>query len=249
MARAQAVIDILKKALKASDLTYADVAVHLGISHASVKRMFARGQFTLARMEAVCDLLQMDFTDLVQLVDEERGRISALTEGQEQELVSDLKFLLVALCVQNAWTFAEIVSYYDIGELECVRYLARLDRLGLIELLPNNRIRRRVAQDFRWLPRGPIERFFEQRAQRDFLKSHFTRPGEHRLFLSGMLSKPSLEALHARMDSLAHEFVLAQRQDAHLPAGMRVNTGFLLGIRPWELRDFARFRRRNARPP
>jgi hypothetical protein len=198
----------------------------------------------LQRLEAICDLLRMDFTDLVHLIDEERGRISALTESQEKELVSDLKFLLVALCVQNEWSFNEIVSYYRINALECVRYLARLDRLGLIDLLPNNRIRRRVAHDFRWLPRGPIERFFEQRAQRDFLKSHFTRQGEQRLFLTGMLSKTSLESLRGRIDTIAHEFTVAQRQDAHLPAGVRVNTGFLLALRPWELREFAPLHRR-----
>ena len=248
MARASALIDTLKKALKASDLTYADVARHLGLSHASVKRMFSHGHFTLQRLEAVCDLMQLDFTDLVHLVDEDRTRISSLTADQERELVSDLKFLLVALCVQNEWTFEEITRYYNISEQECVRYLARLDRLGLIELLPHNRIRRMVAQDFRWLARGPFERFFEQRAQRDFLKSHFTRPGETRLFLTGMLSMTSLETLRARMETIAHEYVLAQNQDAALPVGARFSTGFLLCIRPWELRDFSPLRRRTAEP-
>ncbi len=244
MARASALIDTLKKALKASGLTYAQLARHLGLSHASVKRMFSSGHFTLQRLESICDLMQLDFTDLVHLVDEDRTRISSLSADQEKELVSDLKFLLVALCVQNEWAFEEIIRYYNISEQECVRYLARLDRLGLIELLPNNRIRRMVAQDFRWLARGPIERFFEQRAQRDFFKSHFTRPGEMRLFLTGMLSKTALETLRARMETIAHEFALAQHQDSALPVGTRFNTGFLLAIRPWELRDFAPLRRR-----
>lgn len=244
MAKAQAVIDILKKALKASGLTYADVAAHLGLSQASVKRMFARGHFTLERLESTCEMMQLDFTDLVRMIDEERTKISNLSPDQEKELVSDLKFLLVALCVQNAWTFQEIVNYYNVTELECIRYLARLDRLGLIELLPNNRIRRMVAQDFRWLPRGPFKNFFEQRAQRDFLKSHFTRSGELRLFLTGMLSKKSLDTMCERMDTIAREFASLQRDDSRLPVGSRFNTGFLLAIRPWELRDFAQFRRR-----
>lgn len=244
MAKTRAVIDILKKALKASGLTYADVAGHLGLSQASVKRMFARGQFTLERLESVCEMMQLDFTDLVRMIDEERAKISSLSAEQEEELISDLKFLLVALCVQNAWTYQEIVGYYNISELECIRYLARLDRLGLIELLPNNRIRRMVAHDFRWLPRGQIEKFFEQRVQRDFLKSHFTRPGELRLFLSGMLSKNSLEIMRERLDMIAREFSTMQRDDSRLPANARFNAGLMLSVRPWELRDFAQFRRR-----
>ncbi|MBI2994460.1 MAG: helix-turn-helix transcriptional regulator [Gammaproteobacteria bacterium] len=246
MAKAQAVVEILKKALKASGLTYADVARHLGLSQASIKRMFARGQFTLERLESICAMMHLDFTDLVRMIDEERAKISSLTSSQEEELVSDLKFLLIALCVQNAWTFEEIVGYYNFPELECIRYLIRLDRLGLIELLPNNRIRRMVAQDFRWLPRGPIERFFEQRVQRDFLKSHFSRAGELRLFLTGMLSKNSLEAMRERLDMIAREFSAMQRDDSRLPAGARFNAGLMLSVRPWELRDFAQFRRRTG---
>ncbi|NIQ16487.1 MAG: XRE family transcriptional regulator, partial [Candidatus Dadabacteria bacterium] len=80
----------------------------------------------------------LNFTDLVRLLDEEQNKLSNLTEEQEQELVSDLKFLLIAICVQSNWTFEEIISYYKISELECIKYLARLDKLGLIQLLPNN---------------------------------------------------------------------------------------------------------------
>jgi hypothetical protein len=246
MEQVKDVVRMLKKALKASGLTYAAVAKHLRLSEASVKRMFARGQFTLERMQSICELMQLDFTDLVRMLDEERSRISSLSEAQEEELVSDLKFLLIALCVQNAWTFEEIAGYYQIPELECVRYLIRLDRLGLIQLLPNNRIRRLVARDFRWLPRGPIERFFEQRAQGDFLKSHFTRGGELRLFASGMLSRRSIEIMQERIGLLAREFAALQQDDSRLPMRQRVNTGLLFALRPWELREFAPFRRREV---
>ena len=244
MAQAEELITILKKALKAEGLTYADVARHLGLSEVSVKRMFAQRHFTLERLEAIGEMMQLDFADLVRLVDDERTKISSLTEAQEQELVSDLKFLLVALCVQNAWTFEEIIHYYNFTKTECIRYLARLDRLGLIQLLPNNRFRRIVAQDFRWLLRGPIERFFEQRVQGDFLKSHFSRPGELRLFVSGMLSPAALEEMLNRIDMLVREFASLRRDDARLPARSRLNAGLLLAMRPWELRDFAQFRRR-----
>ena len=52
--------------------------------------------------------------------------------------------------------------------MECVRKLAALDRLKIIDLLPGNRIRLRLATHFSWLPDGPDPAFFLQRYSRIF---------------------------------------------------------------------------------
>ena len=245
MAQSKEVIDALKSELKSNGYTYADVARKLKLSEISIKRMFSQNHFTLARLESICEMLQCDFTDLVRIVDEERTKISSLTEQQEQELVSDPKFLVIAISVQNSWTFDEIISYYDISEPECISYLTRLDRLGLIQLLPNNRIKRMVAQDFRWLARGPIEGFFEQHVQSAFLKSHFSRPGDLRLYLTGMVSRGSLESLRSKIEMLAREFNALQKDDSRLPAKARFNIGLMVAMRPWEFPGFSKLKRQN----
>lgn len=239
-------IEVLKKALKSHGVTYADIAAQLNLSEASVKRMFAQKHFTLIRLESICEMAQMDFTDLIRLMDEERQKISNLTLEQEEELVSDLKFLLVAICVQSNWTFNEMIDYFKITGPECIGYLVRLDRLGLIQLLPNNRIRQMVAKNFRWLPRGPIEKFFEQTAQSEFLDSHFTHPGELRLFMNGSLTWESIESIRKNVEALAHEFSSFQDDDARMPATTRFNTGLLLAMRPWELPIFSKLKKRDV---
>jgi len=239
-------IEVLKKALKSHGVTYADIAAQLNLSEASVKRMFAQKHFTLIRLESICEMAQMDFTDLIRLMDEERQKISNLTLEQEEELVSDLKFLLVAICVQSNWTFNEMFDYFKITGPECIGYLVRLDRLGLIQLLPNNRIRQMVAKNFRWLPRGPIEKFFEQTAQNEFLDSHFTHPGELRLFMNGSLTWESIESIRKNVEALAHEFSSFQDDDARMPATTRFNTGLLLAMRPWELPIFSKLKKRDV---
>ena len=42
MAQASAVVDVLKRELKARNLTYSVIAQRIGMSEASVKRMFSR---------------------------------------------------------------------------------------------------------------------------------------------------------------------------------------------------------------
>jgi hypothetical protein len=60
--------------------------------------------------------------------------------------------------------------------------------MGVIELLPGDRIRLKVARDFDWLPDGPIWRFFVGQGLSDFLDSGFDQPGQTLDFTHGMLT-------------------------------------------------------------
>jgi len=238
MAQTAALIDTLKQALKNHRLTYADVAQKLDMSEANIKRMFAAKRFTLERLEDICQLMQMELSDFFQLYDESRQQITQLTQEQEKELVNDAKFLLVAVSVRNRLSFADIVNNYQISETECIRCLAMLDKLKIIDLLPNNRIKLRINDDFRWLPNGPIENFFEEHIKNQFLKSGFKGEQEERLFLFGLLGESSTQVMMSKLQSLANEFTDLHRQDAKLPFDKRHSVGVMLAIRPWDLPFF-----------
>ena len=243
MSDTKELIDTLKKVLKTEGLTYADVAKKLQLSEISIKRNFAAKNFTLDRLEEICGLCSIDLTDLIRIMDDARAKVSSMTIEQEEELVTDLKYLLVAISVQNAWQMDEIVKHYKVTESECLRYLIRLERHGLIHLLPNNRVRRMLAHDFRWLPDGPIEKFFEQHVQQQFLQSHFNGEGELRIYLTGMLSKHANEIVQKRMAALAREYKALQDEEVEMPVEKRANTGFFMALRPWQLSVFAEMRR------
>ncbi len=219
-------------------LTYADIARQLEMSEANVKQMFAKNRFSLQRLEQVCQLMQMEMSDLFVLYEASRQRIDHLTEQQEVELVGDEKLLLVAVSVRNHLSFENIVGHYHISETECIRHLAKLDRLKVIDLLPDNRIKLRIDEHFSWLPNGPIERFFEREIQRQFLKSRFRGEMEQRLFHFGLLSDASSHIMIEKMNSLAHEFTESHKQDLKLPLHKRHSQGLMLAMRPWELGIF-----------
>jgi DNA-binding Xre family transcriptional regulator len=102
MAQTAVLINVLKKALKAHGKTYADTAKYLGISEASVKRAFSQKSFTLHRLDEICQMLGIEFTDLLQMVkDSAAAPISGLTLEQEKEIVGDLELLLTSVYVMN----------------------------------------------------------------------------------------------------------------------------------------------------
>jgi transcriptional regulator with XRE-family HTH domain len=247
MAQTEAVVNALKDVLKARGVTYARLARGLRLSEASVKRVFAERTFTLERLDQICALIGIEITDLARMVRQEAESPAQLSWDQEKQLVSDPKLLLVGVHALNNWTIDEIVETYALSKAECIRQLAHLDRLGIIDLLPNNKIRVRVTQNFSWLPDGPIQQYFHARVQDDFFRSHFDGAGELMLFVSGMLSRPSLSALQSRLRKLRAEFSELHYQDLGLPLAERFGTSMLLAARPWTPDSFKRFQRKSAR--
>ena len=55
-------------------------------------------------------------------------------------------------------------------EAECIRHLAQLDRIGIIELRPLNRYRLKLAKTFRWRPHGPVMAYFREHALLDYFR-------------------------------------------------------------------------------
>jgi transcriptional regulator with XRE-family HTH domain len=246
MSQVTGLLNTLKRELKSQGITYADLALRLELSESSIKRMFSSSRLSLERLEALCHALGMEISDLVAKMAEGRKRVARLTEEQEREIAEDPKLLLVAISVLNLWSFEEILATYELSEHEVIQLLAKLDRLAIIELLPLNRFRLIVASDFRWLPNGPIQRFFRKEVQPDFLKSTFSNPGEKLIFRNGMLSRGSNASLQKKMDRLVAEFSELHEDDIGLPLEERFGTSILIALRPWEFDYFRALRKKGA---
>jgi len=246
MAHSGALVEVLKRELRTRGVTYAQVARKLGLSEASVKRMFSRKDFTLKRLDQVCQLTNADFSDLARTLNREETLIAQLTEEQEKGIASSIKLFLVAVCALNHVTPEQIVEIYDISQAECIQLLLKLDRIGFIRLQPNNRIKLLVSRDFAWLPDGPIQRFFNERAHNEYFRSRFARPHEYMVVMNGMLSRTSSAAIVARLKRIAREFSELQNEDAGLPLAERSAMSMLVAKRHRELEAFAELRRRKG---
>jgi len=233
MAQTNPIVSTLKSLLKSRGLTYRDVAHALGLSEASVKRLFAEQNFSLQRLDQICQLLEIEISDLIKQMEASQQQLSELTLEQEQELITDIKLLLLAHVVINGWQFEDIINLYQLTETETIRYLAKLDRLKLIDLLPNNRIKLKISPKFAWRSGGPIQSFFTTYLLDDFLKSKFDAKDENFIFPSGMLSAASREHFNRRIKQLVQDFHSMNEQDRTLPIEERFSCSLFLAFRPW----------------
>ena len=243
MSEAAQLISTIKKHLKSQGMTYRDVAHALRLSEPSVKRLFASGRFTVDRLVQVANLLGYTLAELSREAQAAQPRISTLTEMQEREVVSDPKLLVVAVCALNHWTMEEIVQTYRIDQPDCIKYLLRLDKLGIIELLPGNRIRLTIARDFDWLPNGPIRQYFQSRALGDFLKSDFSQEDQAMAFVNGMLTDQALAQMQEELRKLRKKFAELHAESLAAPLSKRRGTSLLFAMRSWEPGDFVKLRR------
>jgi len=231
--QSQPLIAALKRCLKANGKTYADVAKELELSQASVKRLLTSDQLSIGRLEQICKFLGMEITDLVKQMEEQSGRIEQLTQEQEMEISKDLILLLVTVSVLNRWTMPQIIDFYAVDQHTCIQKLAHLDRLKIIDLLPKNQIKLKVAPNFGWIENGPIQQFFQKTVANEFFRTRFKAEEELLLVLNGMLSKASNQTFQRRMRRLAKEFEELNREDVSLDLKQRKGATVVLAIRGW----------------
>ncbi len=248
MSQTQSIHLALKRLMRANGRTYAQAAPVLDLSEASVKRLFARSELSLDRIERLCDWMGVDVAELVQRAADVAPLVTTLSQEQERELVRDSGLLLTAYLILNHWDEADILAAFRFEKRAFEGHLLRLARLGLIELSPYGRIRLRTARNFSWRKDGPIQRYFAERVLPEFLRTSFAGDDERMHFLGGMLSRRSLLALHDAMQDLARRFDELVREDLQLPVAERNGVSLFIGSRRWEFSDFSKLRRTDTEP-
>jgi DNA-binding Xre family transcriptional regulator len=233
----------LKKELKAAQMTYADLASGLGMAESSVKRMLAKGDMALSRIDAICRVLKLDFAELARRVADAQPLLKELTQEQEKAVVADKKLLLCAICVLSQWTLEQVTATYRLSEAECIKYFAQLDRVGIIELRPMNRYRLKLAKTFRWRPHGPVMHYFRDHAVLDYFGGGFDGHAEGLLLVHGQVSRAIAPSFVDRLQKVAQDFAQQHQADQKLDAKERGGYTLVLAMRDWEFGAFAQLRR------
>ncbi len=236
-------VSAIKKELKALNMTYADLAQALGMAESSVKRMLAKGDMSLSRVDEICRALKLDFAELARRVADAQPLLQRLSAEQERAVVADKRLLLVAICVLSQWTLEQMTGAYRLSEAEAVKALVQLDRIGIIELRPLNRYRLKLAKTFRWLPHGPVMTYFREHALLDYFSGGFNGEAEGLMLVHGSVSRALAPAFLDRLQRVAQDFAQQHQADQKLADKDREGYTLVLAMRRWEFEAFAALRR------
>ncbi len=233
MADRERLLTALKRLLKERGWRYADLAAALGVSEPTIKRVLSSGRMDLARLEQICEVLDIDFFELARTARGARESRRHLTLHQERSLAAEPRLMTVFHLLCQGWRTAAIGEGFGLRPPELVRLLAQLDRLRLLELLPGNHVRLRVPRDFSWRDDGPVRARYLQMASHEFLKDDFAAAEAHLALEIGELGEASVATLRRKLDKLVVDFKEAAELDISLPPERRRSVGMLVALRPW----------------
>jgi len=241
MAGSARLVEGVKARLRAQGMTYRDLARRLAVSEPTIKRDLARGNFTLERLDRICQALGIGIEELLMATD--RTPLTELTEQQEVALVANPRLLLVTYLVVNDWKLADVIATFRLDQNELIDTLLKLDKLQILDFRPPMRVRKLTARNFSWRRDGPVQAFFLQKVIPEFFDARFDELGDEMRFVSGTLSAASMLRLQASLRRVAAEFDELAQQDARLPLEERDGCSALIALRQWEFSEFARLRR------
>ena len=246
MSSSRDLVTALKAELRRAGITYADLARAMGMAESSIKRIFARRDMPLSRIDQVLAVLHMDFAELAREVALAHPTRREMSLEQELAVVADPKLLLVAICVMSQWSAEQIAQTYAISLAQTVACLLALDRQGIIELHVHNRYRLKIDKTFRWRAHGPVMQFFRAHAVDDYFAGGFDQEGELLMLVHGQISPAQAALFNERLQRLAQDFSQQHIADYKLPESERRAFTLLVGMRSWL---FAPFREMLRSPP
>lgn len=244
MSGSRAIVDAIRELLRARGMTYRDLAGLLDVSEPTIKRDLSRGNFSLSRLDRMCEVLGVTLTELMDQSDQSgRQPITQLSPEQEAALVSDPQLLLTSYLILNNWRFQEIMQSFKVNENALVSLMLKLDALGIIDYRPPHKFRKLTARNFSWRREGQAHRFFVEGVMPEFLGDRFDVPGDAFHFLSARLPDSARMVFRQRIERLVEEFELAARSHEKPTAEERDGCSVLIAFRAWEFSEFTRWRR------
>ncbi|MFO0597946.1 MAG: helix-turn-helix transcriptional regulator [Myxococcaceae bacterium] len=226
------VLDTVKQLLRAQGVTYRELGKAMGLSLSSVKRLLSARDFSAERIERVCRHLNLGFFELMRLVEQRsRHEHSVLTPKQEAAFVADPRLFWFFLYIAKQNPLARLESRFKLTRAQVLKYLLRLDALGLVEVREGTSFKLKAAPHITWSRGGPIDRWLYEMGRKVFLESRFDQKNEFFRFYIVKFTDESYFQFRARLESLTQE-ILEKSLDLDLMSAEARRTAVLVAFKP-----------------
>lgn len=195
----------LKDLLKERRMTYADIAVRLGSSEASIKNMFYKRKIDLSRLGEICEVLGLTLFNFMALAGQYKDDDFYFSEIQEEYLIENPGHLAFFFALLERKSIAQIEQIHKLSKTSSYRYVRDLEKLNLIEQRSESQIVLIKKGRLVWRKNGPwMKKFYadltskqaEIMARRSSDKDYLANFG---LF---SLKRDDLDAFYRDIDSL-----------------------------------------------
>jgi transcriptional regulator with XRE-family HTH domain len=175
-----AILKTLKEVIKARGFTYAHVAKSLEVSEVTIKRILSAGQgATLERIIDICQVVGISFLDVAALAKKEDEVDYYLTAAQETYFAQHVSHFAIFKALYARKSNQEIMRTWKVGTAAFFKILRSLEKLELIDILPDERVKFRITGNIRITHRGPLAKKI-LRPQISLFLDHIDKVIEHK---------------------------------------------------------------------
>ena len=224
----------LKNVFKSRGLLYQHVAETIGVSETTVKRYLGGHGLTVEILERLCRVAELRLSDLIAVVRETEEDLPPLTHADEERLAQEPFLTILFYLIAKGHTPDSLQADFKLNDAEMNRYLTKLDRLGLIQLYPYNRIRMRVCPLFHAERGGPLARA----ARKDVLEPMvrgFDLSGDEWLLSIDKLSVSCMEKARQLLREFTDALAKIAEQDRDLSRESAGYHGVFVLMKPIDL--------------
>lgn len=229
----------LKSALKARNMTYADIAERLSVSEITIKRTFAEQDCKLSRLNEICRAAGIDLLDLMESSCQQVASPSRLTSRQSQALAANQSLLSIFLLLLNRYSPEHIQKIYQLPEHAMYQFLRALEELKLVRLDEGLTATLLITPPVDFLAHRSLDQEI-RKINTAFLAwtfEHRTSPEHQFESISRHMSRESADAIHQDIRELTAKIKrLAQRDSLLVPenelVGYKLSCAF--GLTPFD---------------
>ncbi len=211
-------IGALKARLRAQGIVYSQLAKKVGLSEASVKRIMASGQMTLAQLDKLCLAAQTTVLDLAHDAAENtrmRRDQHRLTDEQDLLLASDSGLFHFYFSLTLKGDLESATQAAGFSPAQRTRALVALDRWGLIELHEHDRVVLQVPNSAQWPADGALMKKYGVKIREHFFNHKFDQDAEFMSFRSVRISRDSAAMIRQRLVQISQDIETAHRRESH----------------------------------
>lgn len=152
----------IKQLMKTKRFSYADLALHLGTSQATIKRRLNGNDISIEQLQEIALALESNLYELIEISKQQGNKVYEFNLKQEELLSKDPIHMMAFRQLIMKKTFREVCKSLSITESNLRKILRKFEERGLIKLMPQDRIVLLANFPFKWIANGPLEKSYEK---------------------------------------------------------------------------------------
>ena len=163
------VLRVLKSKFRSTGWTQSYFAAQLDISVPTLKRWFRGEGVSVGQLCELMEALDVSWRELAELIPDTSTPKYTYTLAQEKLFVKTSGALALFEKIRHGGSLHQIQKSSDISTISMNKLLVKLEKVGLIDRLSENKIKLKVVGEPRWISKGPLSKHFLESGMEEFL--------------------------------------------------------------------------------